>query len=253
MKIELLGCSLSDPREQYLTSFLVNDHLAIDAGSLPLSITRERQLNIQHIIVTHPHLDHFAGLPLMLDNIFIDLPQTVKVYALEHTIQELHKHIFNNTIWPDFTSFRNNYGYSLEFELLTPNVPFYIGDLKVIPILVQHTVPTIGLIIEQEKKAIAFSSDTGDTEEIWQQARKIRGLKAAFMECSYPKRMQEVAERYGHLCTSMLLRQVEKLARNVPIYAYHIKPAYLAEVLAELETFRDQGVLVAQPNHPYII
>jgi cAMP phosphodiesterase len=252
MKVELLGCSLSDPREHYLTSFLVNDYLAIDAGSLPLSITRERQLNTRHIIVTHPHLDHFAGLPLMLDNTFIDLQRSVKVYAIEHTIQELHKHIFNNTIWPDFTSFKNDHGYSLEFNILTPNVPFYVEDLKVTPILVQHTVPTIGLIVEQAQKAVVFSSDTGDTEEIWQQARKIRGLKAAFLECSYPDRMQEVAARYGHLCTGMLLRQVKKLARKIPIYAYHIKPAYLTEIIAELEALQPQGVLVAQSNHPYI-
>src|SRR5207248_8747264 len=96
----LSGGGASDLQEQYLTSFTINDELAVDAGALPLSLTRDKQLGIRNIIITHAHLDHFAGLPLMIDNIFTELEQTIKVFAIEETVHSLHTHIFNNTIWP---------------------------------------------------------------------------------------------------------------------------------------------------------
>src|SRR6185436_4762310 len=104
MKIQLLsGGGANNPKEQYLTSFLINDELAVDAGALPLALSRKDQLAIRHILITHAHLDHMAGLPLMLDNIFTDMNEIIWVYAIEETVQALHQHIFNNVIWPDFT------------------------------------------------------------------------------------------------------------------------------------------------------
>src|SRR5947209_3554717 len=143
MKIQLLsGGGANNHLEQYLTSFLIDNELAVDAGALPLALTRDKQLNIRNIVITHPHLDHLAGLPLMLDNIFTEMDHTINVYAIEATVRSLRDHIFNNNIWPDFTSFKNSQGVNLQFETIVPNRPFQIGGLSITPVPVNHTVPT---------------------------------------------------------------------------------------------------------------
>jgi cAMP phosphodiesterase len=252
MKVQMLsGGGTNDLREHYLTSFIINDELAVDAGALPLSLTRDKQLKISNIIITHAHLDHFAGLPLMIDNIFTELDHTIRVYASEQTVESLRSHIFNNTIWPDFSSFKNSHGVNLSFETIELRTHFKIGGLRIIAIPVNHTVPSVGLIIEGEDSSILVSSDTGDTEEIWAAAREVKNLRAAFVECSYPNRLSNLGVSYGHLCPEHLVKQVRKIGRELPVYAYHIKPAHMYEVLEELQQLHPQSISAAEPNKLY--
>ena len=252
MKVQMLsGGGTNNLREHYLTSFTINDELAVDAGALPLSLTRDKQLGIRNIIITHAHLDHFAGLPLMIDNIFTELDHTIKVFAIEETVHSLHTHIFNNTIWPDFGSFKNSHGVNLQFVTIQPRTHFKIAGLKIMAIPVNHTVPSVGLIIEGDNTAIMISSDTGETEEIWAAAREVKNLRAAFIECSYPNRLSSLGISYGHLSPQLMLKQVQKIGRELPVYAYHIKPAHMYEVLEELQQLHPHGISAAEPNKPY--
>ena len=67
MKIEVLGASGSASKGCRLTSLLINDTIALDAGSLAQTLTIERQEAVRSILLTHSHLDHTLGLPdLML-------------------------------------------------------------------------------------------------------------------------------------------------------------------------------------------
>ncbi|MCS6884357.1 MAG: 3',5'-cyclic-nucleotide phosphodiesterase [Acidobacteriota bacterium] len=250
MKVKLLaGGSNGDPKEHYLTSFIINDSLAVDAGSLPLVLSRSQQLLIRDVIITHSHLDHLAGLPLMLDNIFADMEISVSAYSTKETIAALHDHIFNNVIWPDFSSFCNRLGARLIFEERQALTPFRLGELEILLVPVNHTVPTCGVIVDDGQSAVAISSDTTDTEEIWRIAGQNPRLKALFMECSYPNRLERLAYLYGHLCPSLLLKQVQKVGKDVPCYAYHIKAAYLREIMTELEGLA--GVVAAEPCVEY--
>ncbi len=252
MKIQLLpGGGANNPKEQYLTSFLINDELAVDAGALPLALSRARQLAIRHIFITHAHLDHMAGLPLMLDNIFTEMSQTILVYAIEETIEALHKHIFNNVIWPDFTSFKNSHDVNLQFQIVTPRQPIKINDLEVIAIPVSHTVPTIGLVIKNQENAIVISGDTSSTEELWLKARNLDELTAAFIECSYPNRLSDLASKYGHLSPQLLFAEYQKIGKTIPTFAYHIKPAYLEEITADLQALENKYILIAEPGQDY--
>jgi cAMP phosphodiesterase len=252
MKIQLLsGGGSNNPREQYLTSFLVDDSVAIDAGSLPLSLNRDRQLAVRHVFITHSHLDHLAGLPLMLDNIFTDINQVIWVYAIEETVDALQKHIFNNVIWPDFTSFKNSNDVNLQFKTILPNEVLRIDDLEIVAIPVNHTVPSVGLILKKEDAAVVISGDTSNTDALWQAAKETDALKAAFIECSYPNRLTDLAYRYGHLSPELLLKEYRKLEKSIPCLAYHVKPAYFDEVTKQLANLQDEKIFLAEPNITY--
>src|SRR5262249_55881889 len=122
---------------------------------------------------------------------------------------------------------------------------------RVLPVPVKHTVPTVGLVIESEGGATVISSDTGDTEDLWIAARKTPDLRAAFVECSYPNHKSKVAESYGHLSTKLVLDQMRKINRDIPVYAYHIKPAHMDEVYEEIDRQSSHGLCVADANRPY--
>jgi cAMP phosphodiesterase len=251
MKIQLLSGGGTNPKEQYLTSFLINNNLAVDAGALPLALSRQEQLAIRHIFITHSHLDHLAGLPLMLDNVFTEIEQVIWVYAIEETVQALRNHIFNNIIWPDFSSFKNSFNVSLQFQEIIPSQIVKIDDLEIIAMPVNHTVPTVGLIIKDSDSAIAISGDTTSTEELWNKARETLDLKAAFIECSYPDRLSDLALRYGHLSPNLLLEEYKKLSKSIPCFAYHIKPSHFEEVVMELRLLESEKIVVANPGQIY--
>ncbi|MBI4854603.1 MAG: 3',5'-cyclic-nucleotide phosphodiesterase [Acidobacteria bacterium] len=254
MKVKLLpGGGANNPQEQYLTSFLINDELAVDAGALPLALDRSSQLSIHHIFITHAHLDHMAGLPLMLDNIFTDINQTILVYAIEETVQALHKHIFNNIIWPDFTSFKNSHNVNLQLQIITPNSLVKIGGLEIIAVPVNHTVPTVGLIVKDKETAVVISGDTGITDELWAMAKNLKQLKAAFIECSYPNRLSDLAGKYGHLSPELLFAEYQKIGKNIQAFAYHLKPAYLEEIVEDLLALKHQQIVIAEPGNNYEI
>lgn len=252
MKIQLLsGGGTNNPKEQYLTSFLINNNLAVDAGALPLALSRQEQLAIRHIFITHSHLDHLAGLPLMLDNVFTEIEQVICVYAIEETVQALRNHIFNNIIWPDFSSFKNSFNVSLQFQEITPGQILKIDDLEIIAIPVNHTVPTVGLIIKDFNSAVVISGDTTSTEDLWNKTKEILDLKAAFIECSYPDRLSDLALKYGHLSPNLLLTEYKKLSKSIPCFAYHIKPSHFEEVVMELKMLESERILVANPGQVY--
>ena len=69
MKITLLPSDLTEsaPPCQFLTTYLINDVVAIDAGSLGFYGGPKQQSAIQHVIITHSHIDHVASLPIFLE------------------------------------------------------------------------------------------------------------------------------------------------------------------------------------------
>ncbi|MBL8149512.1 MAG: hypothetical protein JNN15_06255, partial [Blastocatellia bacterium] len=93
--------------------------------------------------------------------------------------------------------------------------------------------------------------DTGDTDEIWAIARELPNLKALFIECSYPNRLSRQADLYGHLCPESVLRQAQKVGRDVDVYVYHIKAAHVEEVLSEISALDSNRIVAADPMRVY--
>jgi ribonuclease BN (tRNA processing enzyme) len=251
VKITLVPSAVGVQAEQLLTSFLVNDRIAIDAGALGFHLELRWQADIRHIFITHSHLDHVASLPIFLDNVFQMTQGPVMVYAGEAVQQCLRLDIFNDRVWPNFLEFSVNDHPFVQMVTIQSGRCVQVEGVRITPVAVHHVVPTLGLILEDEGAAVVFSSDTGPTEEIWQLASKTPNLKAVFLEATFPNAMSGLAQISAHLTPAGFMREMKKLPQQVPFLAVHLKAAFRDQVCKELLAYRDPRVEIAKFGTPY--
>ncbi|MEP6923536.1 MAG: 3',5'-cyclic-nucleotide phosphodiesterase [Pyrinomonadaceae bacterium] len=226
-----LGCA---SQQQHLPCFLIDDCVAIDAGSLALAVTDVQRQNVRDIIITHPHLDHIATLPIFIDDLFAELRQPVCVYATPETIEALEQHIFNWKIFPRFNELTNDFGTVLEYKPIELHEKFMVKDLEIIAVPVNHQIPTVGLIVSSAQKTIAFTSDTAATENFWEFVNDLPNLNALLIECAFPNSRAELANVSNHLTPQILRRELAKFKHNCPVLVINLKPMYRSEIVNEL-------------------
>ncbi len=240
VKFRILGSFGGDSPACRMTSFLVDGTVAIDAGAITRALHIEEQRRIRHVVITHTHSDHTATLPFLIENIFGADDEAVSIYSTRRVLANVRRHLFNNDTWPDFSRIPNHLYPSVRFVEIRAGEPFVIsglehGDLEITPIPVNHIVPTIGLFLRQDGTSVAFSSDTGPTEAFWKRAGSTRDLVALITECSFPSRLQAVADVSLHLTPKTLAIELAKLHTDASIYLYHLKPPYVDEIRDELK------------------
>ncbi len=252
MKIELLPSTVGDsaPR-QFCIGAVVNDSIAVDAGTLGLLWPLERQLQIREIFLSHSHLDHIATLPLFLDNVYRKRPGCPTVYADKDTQRCLREDIFNDRVWPDFIQLSRKETPFLELRLIESLVPVTLSDLTVTPISLNHTIPTLGFILQDETCAVAFVSDTGPTETMWEVLLQTDNLQAVFLEASLPNSHRWLAEKSGHLCSEMFASEIKQLTEHVRIIACHLKPTHFDAISAELNSLGHSRLEIGVPGFDY--
>ncbi|HKP45679.1 MAG TPA: MBL fold metallo-hydrolase, partial [Pyrinomonadaceae bacterium] len=166
MKVQLLPSTFDAhghaTLEQRLTCFLIDEHVAVDAGSIALALNAEQRENVRDIIVTHPHMDHIASLPIFIDDLFPSLKEPIRIYATAEVIELLERDIFNWNVYPRFSELKNDYGPVMEYVAIPPGKETKVAHLTVTAVPVNHIVPTIGLVVSDGKSTIAFSSDTAE-------------------------------------------------------------------------------------------
>ena len=248
MKIEVLGSFGGESADCRMTCLLLDDAVALDAGSLSQVLSVERQQQVQSIVLTHSHMDHTNSLPFFIENVFGKLREAVDIYASAPTIYAIRKNLFNNDVWPDFTRLPNHLLPALRFHELAPEVPVEIGGLRFTPIPVDHPIPTFGYLIEDGEGALLWSSDTGPTKRLWEVANATENLRGVWIDVSFDNGMQPIADVSGHLTPQTLKRELAQLQRRVPVLLHHLKPPCVAKIHAEVAAldnpdlgFLDQG------------
>ncbi|MDH5445253.1 MAG: MBL fold metallo-hydrolase, partial [Gammaproteobacteria bacterium] len=103
MELRVLGCSGGIGEQLRTTSLLLNGEILIDAGTGLGDLSLQEMASIGHVFLTHSHLDHLAGLPLLIDSIFDQIKSPLVIHAQPVTLKAVQDHIFNNVIWPDFS------------------------------------------------------------------------------------------------------------------------------------------------------
>ena len=254
MRIRLLPSSAGrESQLQCLTSFLIDDRMAIDGGSIGFALPPGEIGAVRHIIVTHSHADHTASLPIYVAEAFTVLDSPIMIYGSADVISALREHVFNDQVWPDFEKIQlaNGRGATIEFRELVARQSISIAGFDVTPVSVNHLVPTLGLLVQNETAAVLFTSDTYSTDEIWEVARKAEHLKAVFVDVSFPNEMGKLAAASKHLTPELLAVELEKLNRDVEVYAVHIKPTNREEVIKEIAGFGNPKISIGQVNRTY--
>ncbi len=236
MKWHVLGSFGGSSPECRTTSFLIDETLALDAGAITQALSLEAQRAINHIVLTHSHLDHIASIPFLIENTFGQRDGAVEILVSPPLLHTIKHHLFNNDTWPDFTRIPSDLLPALRLRRIEERAPFAVNHLRLTAVPVNHTVPTHGFLVEDDGGAVLFTSDTGATDEVWAVANRTPKLRALIVEVSFPNRMQAVADLALHLTPQALAVELAKLERRVQIYLYHLKPPYLEELRRELAT-----------------
>lgn len=256
MRLELLTSSFGSegaPSQlQHLSCIVIDDVVAFDAGSLAFSCSDRQRDQIRDVIISHSHLDHIAGLPLFLDDLFSTLTEPVRVHAKAEVIEVLERDVFNWSIYPKFSELSNANGPVLEYRPFLAGNPFNIKHLRFTPIDVNHMVSSVGAIISDGRVSVGITGDTAHTEAIWKEFNNCEDLAAVLVECAFPDDLTDLAAVSHHLTPTGLASELAEFTRpGVPVYAINLKPMYRDQIVEQIEKLAIDRLHVLEIGRPY--
>ncbi len=214
---------------------MVDEDILIDAGTGVGDLSLEEMSHIQHIFLTHSHLDHIASLPLLVDTIFDRIQEPLVVHARADTIEALKHHIFNNIIWPDFSRLPSVDKPVMTFNVLSPNEHCELNGRHFEMIPVNHIVPGAGYRVSNGTGVFVFSGDTTSNDTLWQALNTGDRLDVLMVEAAFANKDIDLCRRAGHYCPQLLGEDMRKLKHDPDIYISHTKPGDEQNIFAECQ------------------
>lgn len=234
MKLRILGCSGGIGSGEQTTAMLLDDDVLIDAGTGVGNLSLAEMIKIDHIFVTHAHLDHVAFIPFLVDTTGSIRNKPITIHAIQPTLNTLREHLFNWQLWPDFTKIPNNTSPYMRYETLSLGDAFFLNGRAITPLPAHHTVPTIGFQLDSGLASLVFSGDTTTNDAFWMAVNKITNLKYLIIETAFCNQKRDIAIRSRHLCPSLLAEELEKLERGAEIFITHLKPGETDVIMDEI-------------------
>lgn len=245
MKIRLIGSTVGvNDGRQHLTSYLVNDRVAVDAGGLGFLSPLELQKQVTHVLLSHSHIDHLASLPIFLDNVYVPGPTCPTIHASQTTLDCLTGDIFNERIWPDVARISREESMFVRLQPIAAGQTLSLEGLRIEPVDVDHIVPTLGFFLSDDRDTILIVSDTGPTDQVWERANACPNLRMVFLECSFANSLEWLALKTKHLTPRLFGAELDKLRARVPVVAVHIKASQYDTVATELRALGRAEVIV---------
>lgn len=243
--VRVLGCSGGiGGRHLRTTSFLVDRDLLIDAGTGVEDLSLAELSAIHHVVLTHVHLDHIAALPLLLDSVADARRVPLTVHALPETIEALRKHIFNWTIWPDFSVIPSAEKPFLQFRTIAVGETLCFDHRRLTVLPAVHTVPAVGYHLDSGANSLVFTGDTWTNDALWPIVNRIDNLRTLIIETAFPDSERALADASRHFCPQTLAADLAKLKRTVDLYITHLKPGQVELTMREIE----EGVASFRPQ-----
>ncbi len=224
MRLRVLGCSGGIGGNFRTTSFLLDHDVLIDAGTGLGDLSLAEMSVIDHVFITHSHLDHIACLPLLIDSVGFMRDKPLVIHATADTLAILQRHVFNWEVWPDFAEIPNLHQPVMRYEELRLGEPVEVGGRKLTPLPVNHVVPAVGFQIDSGGASFVYSGDTTSCDEFWQAVNRIRDLRYLVVETAFSDSEKELAVLSKHLCPSLLAEELTKLKLRPEIFITHLKP-----------------------------
>lgn len=256
MDLRVLGCHGGETATHRCPAFLLDQTVVLDAGSITGVLTLEEQRRIDTVLVTHAHLDHVRDLAMLSDTRTQQGGPPLTIASTPGTIAVLREHFFNDRLWPDFSRIPNKQSPTLIYRELTPGVTALLGQHRVTPVLVDHTVEACAFVVERGNASLAYTGDTGPTERLWVELAKRDNLKALIMEVAFPNEQATLARISGHHTPASLEQELRKLPeqhRDLPVLLFHIKPVFQQIVERELSRIQARNNTILNLGDEYLL
>ncbi len=237
MKIRVIGCSGAVLPGHKTPSFLLNEEILLDAGSISSVLDEKAQMNIKHIFITHAHIDHIMSIPFLADNIIVsEHRKRVSVYSIPPVLKVIKEHLFNSAMWPDFTIIPRPDNAILNLVKLSAGKVVRVNDYTVTAYEVNHIVPAVGYLIQNRQgKRVFYTGDTGPSARTWEKLGN-RKIDCLIIDVSFPNSMSGMALRSGHLTPELLMKEMARMQQKpVQICVTHLKPQYQKAIRDEVK------------------
>lgn len=244
MKLRTLGCSGGIGGNLRTTSFLLDHDVLIDAGTGVNELGLTEISMIDHVFVTHSHLDHIACIPFMVDSTWAMRDRPLNIYATRETLDILKQHIFNWKIWPDFTEIPDALHPSMRYRPIALGETVVLGERKITAIPASHTVPAVGFHLDSGAASLIYSGDTTCNDALWEVVNRIENLRYLIIETAFSDNEIELAILSKHLCPSLLVDELKKFHGKAEIFVTHLKPGEVELTMQQI----DNGVHEQRPR-----
>lgn len=234
MKLRILGCSGGIGANLRTTAMLLDDDVLIDAGTGVGELTLDEMVRVDHVFVTHSHLDHICSIPFLVDTVGYLRSTPLTVYATKETVNALRTHVFNDCIWPDFTMLPQPEAPYLQFREISRGETVTLAGRKITALSACHLVPSVGYCLDSGNASLVFTGDTGPNDALWKIVNGIGNLRYLIIETAFCNRDYAIAMASRHLCPSLLAAEISQLRLPAEIFITHLKPGDMALTMSEV-------------------
>jgi ribonuclease BN (tRNA processing enzyme) len=234
MRVKVLGCSGGIGGELRTTSFLVDHDTLIDAGTGVGDLSLSEMSQIDHVFVTHSHMDHVTSIPFIVDTVGWMRDRPLTVHATSETLEVLRTHLFNWKLWPDFTQIPDPQRPVMRYEAIATGTAVALNGRRITPLPANHVVPAVGFHLDSGRASLVFTGDTTTNDALWTEVNRIGNLKYLIIETALSDRDRELAVVSKHLCPSLLAEELAKLKHSPQVFITHLKPRESELIMQEV-------------------
>lgn len=234
MRIRVLGCSGGIGGSLRTTALLVDDDILVDAGTGVGDLSLESLAKIDHIFVSHSHLDHVTSIPFLVDTVCWMRGSPIVVYGIKDTLDILRSHLFNWKIWPDFTQIPDDDNPFMRYREVQVGEAVVIGGRRITAMPANHTVPAVGYLLDSGRASLAYSGDTTLNDGLWKVVNEAPNLRYLIIETAFSNKERDIAVASKHLCPDMLAEELEKMRVRPEVFITHLKPGEGALTMKEI-------------------
>lgn len=235
MKLRVLGCSGGIGGNLHTSSFLLDHDILIDAGTGVSELSLTELSMIDHVFVTHSHLDHIVCIPLLVDSVGFMRDRPLTVYGAEDTLEVLKQHVFNWKVWPDFSEIPSARHPFLNFRPMKVGETVTLNGRSITALPANHVVPAVGYHLDSGNASLAYSGDTTSNDAFWSVVNRIENLRYLLIETAFSNSEMELAVLSKHLCPSLLAEELKKFHGTAEVFITHLKPGEVELTMREIE------------------